>query len=261
MIQIQAIPAFQDNYIWLLSEDSSQHCLVVDPGDASVVEETLAKLDLELTGILVTHHHWDHTNGIKALTKNRNIPVYGPDNAEIDGITHPLNETDTLTVLHTEFEIFKTPGHTLDHIVYYSCPEQGDPILFCGDTLFSAGCGRLFEGTAEQMQRSFNKLRALPENTRVYCTHEYTLSNLAFAQAVEPENHSIRDYRNRVTQLRQQDRPSLPSTIELELTINPFMRTDQNSVITAVKEHAPHTALFSDAEVFGALRQWKDHFQ
>ncbi|KEQ15069.1 hydroxyacylglutathione hydrolase [Endozoicomonas numazuensis] len=261
MIQIRAIPAFQDNYIWLLSENSSQQCLVVDPGDAVVVEQSLEAWGLELSGILVTHHHWDHTNGIEALTKNRNIPVYGPDNEAITSITHPLRDSDTFTVLNTHFQILKTPGHTLDHIVFFSIPDQGDPFMFCGDTLFSAGCGRLFEGTAEQMQSSFDKLRSLPENTRIYCTHEYTLANLAFAKAVEPENHSIDNYLNRVTQLRQQHRPSLPSTIKLELTINPFMRTDQNSVITAVKEHAPDTTLSSEAEVFGALRQWKDRFQ
>ncbi|WP_062269919.1 hydroxyacylglutathione hydrolase [Endozoicomonas arenosclerae] len=260
MIQIQAIPAFQDNYIWLLSEDSSQHCLVVDPGDAVVVKEALQKQGLELSGILITHHHWDHTNGIEALTKDRNIPVYGPDNPDILGVTHILKESDALNILNTQFEIITTPGHTLDHIAFFARPKQSDPILFCGDTLFSAGCGRLFEGSAEQMQNSFYKLRALPENTRIYCTHEYTLANLAFAQVVEPENHSIEDYRNRVNQLREQNRPSLPSSLKLEMTINPFLRTDQNSVITAVKEHAPETVLSNDADVFGALRQWKDHF-
>ncbi|WP_422475128.1 hydroxyacylglutathione hydrolase [Endozoicomonas sp. ALB032] len=260
MIHIQAIPAFQDNYIWLLSEDCSQQSLVVDPGDASVVEKALDRLDLELSGILITHHHWDHTNGIETLTKNRSVPVYGPDNSAISGITHTLDGTETLAVLGTEFSILKTPGHTLDHIAYFANPDQDDPILFCGDTLFSAGCGRLFEGTAEQMQSSFNKLRALPENTRVYCAHEYTLANLAFAQTVEPDNHSIKEYRNKVIRLREQNRPSLPSSLKLEFTINPFMRTDQNSVITAVKEHAPNAPLSNDSEVFGALRHWKDHF-
>ncbi|WOG25354.1 hydroxyacylglutathione hydrolase [Endozoicomonas sp. 8E] len=260
MIHIQAIPAFQDNYIWLLCEDCSQQCLVVDPGDADVVEKALDRVNLELSGILITHHHRDHTNGIEKLTKNRSIPVYGPDNPAISGITHNLNDTEILTVLGTEFSILKTPGHTLDHIAYFAHPDQDDPILFCGDTLFSAGCGRLFEGTAEQMQSSFNKLRSLPENTRVYCAHEYTLANLAFAQTVEPDNQSIEEYRNRVIRLREQNRPSLPSSIRLELTINPFMRTDQKSVIIAVKEHAPNAALSNDAEVFGALRHWKDHF-
>ncbi|WP_257255636.1 hydroxyacylglutathione hydrolase [Endozoicomonas sp. SESOKO3] len=260
MIHIQAIKAFQDNYIWLLSESGSQQCLVVDPGEADVVEKAMKSLNLALSGILITHHHWDHTNGIQSLTKDRNIPVYGPDNAEISGITYPLNGTETLTVLGTEFNILKTPGHTLDHIAYFANPDQDDPILFCGDTLFSAGCGRLFEGTAEQMLSSLNKLRSLPKNTRVYCAHEYTLANLAFARAVEPANPSIKEYRNKVIQLREQGRPSLPSSLELEFTINPFLRIDQHSVITAVKEHAPCTVLSNDAEVFGALRHWKDQF-
>ncbi|WP_252179957.1 hydroxyacylglutathione hydrolase [Endozoicomonas sp. 4G] len=260
MLHIQAIPAFQDNYIWLLSEEHTGHCLVVDPGDADAVETALARLNLTLSGILVTHHHWDHTNGIEALTKNRNIPVYGPDNIEISGITQPLNDAQTLTVLNTRFRILKTPGHTLDHIAYFAHPDQDDPILLCGDTLFSGGCGRLFEGTAEQLHESLNKLCSLPKNTRVYCAHEYTLANLAFARTVEPGNRSIEEYRNRVIQLRKENRPSLPSSIELELAINPFMRTDQHSVITAVREHAPQAVLSGDAEIFGALRQWKDHF-
>jgi hydroxyacylglutathione hydrolase len=259
MIQVEGITAFNDNYIWLLHNEDRQ-CYVVDPGDPDVVEQYLEEHDFILQGILITHHHWDHTNGVEQLAQDHDIPVYGPDNPAIKGITVPLVEGDTVTLLNQSFTVITTPGHTLDHITYFSAPDDGVPLLFCGDTLFSAGCGRLFEGTAAQMLTSINKLRILPGTTEVYCTHEYTLSNLNFALAVEPENKDIQNHQHQVVQLRDTQQPSLPSTIGLELKINPFMRTDQQSVVSAALEHS-RLASLNDAEVFGTLRLWKDSFQ
>ena len=259
MIQVNGMLAFHDNYIWLLRNKFRQ-CYVVDPGDAEIVEHYLTVYNLTLQGILITHHHWDHTNGIEQLVYHRDIPVYGPDNLTINGITIPLQENDTIKVLDLDFTVITTPGHTLDHITYFAQQNHGIPLLFCGDTLFSAGCGRLFEGTASQIFISINKLRMLPKNTAVYCTHEYTLSNLKFALAVEPENKNIQKYQNKIIQLRNEQKPSLPSTIGIELKINPFMRIDQKSVVSAVLEHSHKTSL-NNLEVFSTLRQWKDTFQ
>ena len=213
MLSITPIPAFSDNYIWAIH--NSTGCYVVDPGEPDAVLQFIAETGLTLAGILITHHHFDHTGGIKSLTAENSIPVYGPDNQKIDGITRQVKNGDNITILGCSFSILATPGHTLDHIVYFS-NNNSNPILFCGDTLFSGGCGRLFEGTPEQMQQSLDKLADLPENTQVFCAHEYTRANLAFAATIEPENTDIQARISDVDQLRQQNRPSIPTSIGLE---------------------------------------------
>lgn len=260
-VQIHTIPAFNDNYLWLLGDQSSGKALVVDPGDSAPVHAALTRLGLTLTDILVTHHHPDHIGGVEALAAEYGCVVHGPRSDRIPQITHPVSEGDTLRLLGLTFEVLDVPGHTLDHIAYF-CPGGSDqqPWLFCGDTLFAAGCGRLFEGTAEQMHQSLGKLAALPATTRVFCAHEYTLSNLRFAVAVEPDNHTLQTRQSHVQRLREQNIPSVPFTLAEELETNPFLR----SHVAAVAESASRQnekRLHSDVEVFAALRAWKDHFR
>jgi hydroxyacylglutathione hydrolase len=256
-LSITPIPAFTDNYFWLLERAGA--AVVVDPGDAAPVERALADRKLALAAILVTHHHFDHIDGLKALTAGHAVPVYGPaaELRTIGALTDPLKEGDRvrLDALGLELEVWEVPGHTLGHIAYV-----GKTFVLCGDTLFSAGCGRLFEGTAAQLQRSLGRLAALPDATRVYCTHEYTLANLAFAAAVEPDNAAIRDEIARVRELRARSQPSLPSTIGHERRINPFLRVGDPAVVSAVRRHAgPGPS--GEGEIFAALRRWKDGFR
>lgn len=254
-INIYPIPAFQDNYIWCLSKQGQ--CVVVDPGDAQPVLEHCAKHDLILSDILITHHHWDHTNGVAPLLEHfPNINVYGPEYGAIEHLTHKLAEGDKiqLSSLACEFDILSVPGHTLDHIAYY-----GVAGLFCGDTLFSAGCGRLFEGTAEQMYQSLQKLSKLPQQTAVYCTHEYTLANLAFALKVEPDNADLLEYQSWAEQQRSQGLPTLPSAIGQQLAINPFLRSDVKDVIVTAQQYSG-VQLNNPVAVFTELRRWKDNF-
>ncbi|WP_415894249.1 hydroxyacylglutathione hydrolase [Neptuniibacter sp. PT8_73] len=257
MFSVTPIPAFSDNYIWLLKLPDSQKVAVVDPGDAAPVIAYLNDNSLELDSILITHHHYDHTDGVKELTDRYQVPVYGPHNSPFSGITNPLKENDTLDLWGQKLVIKEIPGHTLDHISYFSSTEQ--PQLFCGDTLFLAGCGRLFEGTPQQMLAAMNHFHSLPDNTEVYCTHEYSLANLAFAEAVEPDNADVKDAINQCTSLRNSDRPTLPSSIAQEKRINPFMRSDQTSVISAAKQFTHQTELDQEA-VFAAIREWKNQF-
>ena len=251
---IEAIPAFSDNYIWILIKDNS--AAVVDPGDASAVESFLSKNNLNLETILITHHHFDHTGGIIDLASKRDIKVYGPKGGHINGIEYELSENSIITILETEFHIFETPGHTLDHIAYYS--KEIDS-LFCGDTLFSGGCGRLFEGTPLQMFDSLNKFSDLPEKTKVYCTHEYTLSNLTFALEVEPDNVDLKKYFEEVSSLRNSNMMSLPSSIRLENKINPFLRTSVDQIKEKAENYANKQNL-QPVEVLAAIRDWKDNF-
>ena len=214
------VPAFTDNYIWLLAQGGK--AWVVDPGEAEPILKSLKTEKLELAGILVTHHHGDHTGGIKALLEHTNVPVYGPhDSPCSDLISHRLYEGEQIQLGNLLFSVISVPGHTLDHIAFYC---QTANILFCGDTLFSGGCGRVFEGTYEQMYDSLCKLMELPEETKICCAHEYTLSNLQFANSTEPDNRDIENYQNRCKTLRQQNLPTLPSTIAQEKKINPFFR-------------------------------------
>lgn len=254
-VGICPIKAFNDNYIWCLHNQT--HCLVVDPGDAAPVLAFCRTNNLTLSAILVTHHHWDHTDGIDALLEVfSDIPVYGPHNQKIKQITHRLSQGDNLELqqLDIKFSVLEVPGHTLDHIAYY-----GDCGLFCGDTLFSAGCGRLFEGSPQQMFDSLAKLTALPANTAVYCTHEYTMANIAFAQAVEPNNQALIEYKQWANQQREQNIATLPSSIQKELAVNPFLRCRSQELVTNVSKNIG-TTLSSEQAIFASLRSWKDNF-
>jgi hydroxyacylglutathione hydrolase len=254
---VTPIQALQDNYIWLLTHPSTQHCVVVDPGDATPVLQALKTQSLSLSGILITHHHWDHTGGIETLVQYApGTPVYGFAQEPIQHLNHPLttNQSFNLDVFDLDVHTLSIPGHTLGHIAYHI-----DGNLFCGDTLFTAGCGRLFEGTAEQMLHSLNQLKKLPPETRIYCGHEYTEANLRFALTVEPENLAIQ-HRIKATALeRARQNPTVPSTLALELQTNPFLRTHVQALKQSVESKVSH-ALRTETEVFAALRQWKDHF-
>lgn len=255
MIQISALPAFTDNYIWLLQDHSTQRCAVVDPGDAAPVQAWLdAHPGWVLSDILITHHHHDHVGGVQALKKATNATVYGPASENIPARDHGLNDNDKVHVLGWDFDVHAVPGHTLGHIAYY---HHG--LLFCGDTLFAAGCGRLFEGTPAQMHHSLSRLAALPEDTLVYCTHEYTLSNLKFAAAVEPGNPNIAARLEKVSRQRDEGVITLPSTLALEKLTNPFLRTAETSVKQKADERNGQRNQ-TPSEVFAALRAWKDTF-
>ena len=256
---IHTVPAFQDNYLWLFHQSGQRDAFAVDPGDAQPILQCLKKHDLTLAGILITHHHPDHTGGIKALLAHCDVPVYGPDSANIPQVTQPLYEGDHITLADTQFTVLEIPGHTLDHIAYSASPEDQNPVVFCGDTLFTAGCGRIFEGTAAQMYRSLQKLAALPANTAIYCAHEYTLSNLAFAAAVEPDNSALQKKIVDATKKREQGLPTVPSTLSIELETNPFLRCHLPSLALAASQHEA-SALSEPAEVMAAIRRWKDNF-
>jgi hydroxyacylglutathione hydrolase len=251
------IPAFADNYLWLLHD--GKRALVVDPGDAEPVIRGLKQYALQLESILVTHHHADHTGGVDALREATGAMVYGPANERIPTPFKPLHEGDTVHALGLDFQVLDVSGHTAGHIAFYAPKMDGKPLVFCGDTLFSGGCGRLFEGTPAQMLASLDKLGALPGATRVCCTHEYTLENLRFALAVEPDNEVLAAYRQHCLQLREQGRPTLPTSIAQEMLINPFLRTRQANVMAAAQRF--DASAFDDTTVFAALRQWKNQFK
>lgn len=253
-LRIHPIPAFQDNYIWVI--DNGQHALVVDPGTAEGVVQYLTQHHLILTTILITHHHNDHTGGIDALTEYYNPVVYGPLKEEIAGVTHGLVPGDVIDIndLGLHFAVLDFSGHTLGHIGY-SAPTM----LFCGDTLFSAGCGRIFEGTPERMFKALNSIKTLPLNTRIYCTHEYTQNNIEFALAVEPHNIALQQYAKTVNLLRQKHLPTLPTNLELELSVNPFLRTDQATLMEALASQYPK-AIQDALSLFTFLRAWKNVF-
>lgn len=258
-VEVLPIAAFSDNYFWLVRR--GHNAVVVDPGDASPVLDTLARLHARLDAVLVTHHHADHTGGVRELL--RHYPksvVYGPATERIDGIAVPLRQGDTFVVdsLNVRFEVLDVPGHTLGHIAYY-VPLHAPPLLFCGDTLFSVGCGRLFEGTPEVMHASLSKLAALPPSTLFFCAHEYTLKNIAFARQVEPANAALLERAHQAAAQRDSGRPTLPATIETELATNPFLRTSFPSVKAAAENYVGKT-LAQPAQVFAALRRWKDEF-
>ena len=260
-LSIVPIPAFVDNYFWLLV--AGRQAAVVDPGDAAPVRRALAERGLSLAAILVTHHHLDHIGGLPALPQDFAGPVYGPAGEKIRGITHPLKEGDRVALepLGVAFTIWEVPGHTLGHIAYVADGSAAEPgFVLCGDTLFSAGCGRLFEGSPQQMYGSLSRLAGLPAGTRVYCTHEYTLANLQFAAAVEPDNAQVAAEIARVRALRAAGEPTLPSTIGHERRVNPFLRGHDPAVAAAAARHAGR-ALAGAGDVFAALRQWKDGFK
>jgi len=258
MLEIIPVPAFADNYIWLLRKGNK--VVPVDPGDAAPVIAHLARDRLELAAILATHHHGDHVGGIPALLARFRVPVYGPARETIPGRTHALSEGDTILVpgIDLELAVLDIPGHTAGHIAYVAGDEE-PPLLFCGDTLFAAGCGRLFEGTPAQMVASLAKLAALPDATRIYCGHEYTLANLRFAAAVEPANARIGERRAREQAKRDRGLPTLPSNFAEERATNPFLRTEQLGVRAAAERHAGR-ALDGSTAVFAEIRAWKNAF-
>lgn len=265
MMQVTHIPAFTDNYHWLLSMDNDSRAYVVDPGDHNPVIDLIESRGLQLEAILITHRHWDHVDGIEHLLSryqngDHTIPVYGPDSPQIPQITHKLYEGDTLQLFdQVDVAVWETPGHTQEHIVYISDNNGADPLIFSGDTLFAAGCGRLLGGNADQHCESLQRIATLPENTQLYCAHEYTLANLDFAQAVEPDNQRLMERIETETQKRKKNIPTIPSTIAIERQTNPFIRINEPQVIKAVKNHSG-IELQSDKEVFAALRRWKDVF-
>lgn len=255
MITVHPLPAFTDNYIWALRR--GDEVIVVDPGDGAVVQTFLDAGALRLAAIVITHHHPDHTGGIALLRGHWDVPVYGPraEHDRIRDLTELLDDGDHVELFGERYEVIAVPGHTLGHIALYGAGR-----LFCGDTLFSAGCGRLFEGTPAQMHRSLQKLAALPPDTAVYCTHEYTQANLAFANAVEPDNDDLQARINEVRHLRDSAQPSLPSTIDLERRHNPFLRCEEPAVRAAAQRHAGRELADATA-VFAELRSWKDGFR
>lgn len=257
-MKLIALPALSDNYIWLVHD--AHHALVVDPAQAEPVLAWLQQHGLQLQAILVTHHHSDHIGGVAALRQTCAARVYGPAHESIPRPFTPLQQGDHVTALGRHFEVFDVPGHTAGHIAFFhDQPDvQGAPLLFCGDTLFSGGCGRIFDGTPAQLLASLDRLAALPGNTQVCCAHEYTLANLKFALAVEPDNLALHHYQAHCQQLRTNGLPTLPSSIAQELQINPFLRSRQPDVVRAAR--AFDTSAQDDVADFAALRRWKNQF-
>jgi hydroxyacylglutathione hydrolase len=256
-IDVIPIPALKDNYIWLLRRTGGAHCAVVDPGDAIPVIDYLQAANLQLTDILVTHHHADHTAGIPGLKQAfPQCRVYGPRSEGTHLLEYRLAQGAKLRLpeLHVEFEVLDIPGHTLGHIAYYCGPKS---LLFCGDTLFSVGCGRLFEGTAEQMYASLQRIAALSEATAIYCGHEYTMKNIAFARQVEPHNNALRAFERQALQLCDAHKPTLPTRLCDELAVNPFLRAHMVPVKQAAERYSGES-LAAPVDVFRVLRRWKD---
>ncbi|HUP28624.1 MAG TPA: hydroxyacylglutathione hydrolase [Usitatibacter sp.] len=257
MMDIHGVSAFTDNYVWVMAQ--AGRAVVVDPGDAAPVQAYLEAQGLELTAILATHHHADHVGGLPALVARWGCPTFGPAGERIAGLTRTLHEGDRFDVpgIGITLEVLDIPGHTAGHIAFVKRGE--DPLLFCGDTLFACGCGRLFEGTPPMMVASLSKLAALPGATRVFCGHEYTLANIRFAEAVEPGNRELAERRVREAAKRSRGEPTLPSTIALELETNPFLRWTAPEVVAAAERRAGRR-LAGPVDVFAEIREWKNNF-
>lgn len=253
-LRIEPVPAFNDNYLWLASRDGL--AFVVDPGDAEAIEEALAARRLQLAAIVVTHHHGDHTGGVQALKRAHGAAVYGPGGEPIPARDVALAEGDRVELLGVAFDVLAVPGHTRGHIAYHAPSIE---VLFCGDTLFAGGCGRLFEGTPAQMHASLCKFANLPGATRVYCAHEYTVANLRFARAVEPDNVALARRLAASEAMRARGEPTVPSTIALERATNPFLRCDEPAV-RAAAERQRKGASATAVDTFAAIRAWKDEY-
>ena len=258
MLNTHPIPAFKDNYIWVIHNRCN--AVVVDPGIAQPVIAFLQENQLKLDAILITHHHGDHTGGIADLRQFSNVPVYGPATEAIAGVTHPLRERDQLDfpALSLQFFVLDIPGHTLGHIAYYAAYPF--TMIFCGDTLFACGCGRIFEGTPQQMYQSLQKISGLPGTTRIYCAHEYTLSNLEFAVMLDPDNTKLIEFSEKARQLRHRNMPTIPTSPELERTINPFLRCTHHPIISRVQNQFSQSSLTDPIRIFSLLREWKNRF-
>lgn len=257
---IVGLPAFDDNYIWLIRHGAL--AAVVDPGEAAPVREALARQKLQLRAILLTHHHGDHVGGVNELVQATGATVYGPAHESLPHCDVPLVEGQQVVLpeLDLACAVYDVPGHTRGHIAYAGRAAGQAPVLFCGDTLFAGGCGRLFEGTPAQMHDSLCKLAALPAATRVYCGHEYTLSNLRWALAVDPDNTALRHWADQAQALRAAGLPTVPTELALESAVNPFLRAADPVVAQAARLHAGKT-LATTTELFAALRTWKDGFR
>ena len=256
MLQIHAVPAFKDNYLWVLAD--GPHAAVVDPGDAAPIERFLAENGLTLDAILATHHHGDHVGGLLALASHWKCPVWGPAGEDIEGLGTRLVEGDRIHVpgIEIELDVLDVPGHTAGHIAYVDTLKE---FVFCGDTLFACGCGRLFEGTPEQMVESLAKLARLPGDTRMYCGHEYTLANIRFALAVEPGNVALDRRQARDAARRGRGEPTLPATLEEEKATNPFLRCAEPEVVASAERRAGRK-LPDHVAVFTEIRNWKNTF-
>ncbi|MGB1109279.1 MAG: hydroxyacylglutathione hydrolase [Gammaproteobacteria bacterium] len=259
MIQIEPIHAFSDNFIWLLRREQSNRAVVVDPGDAAPVLDTLKQEGLDLAAILITHKHGDHVGGIeRLLVAFPNAAVFGPADEPIPGRQHALSDGDRIQVpgIDADMQVFEVRGHTEGHIAYY-CADNDPGVLFCGDTLFSVGCGRVFSGTFDQLHDSLMKIAALPDSTLAYCAHEYTLENIGFAKWVEPDNQALLDYEAQCHAKLAADENTVPSSLATEKSVNPFIRIHEASVKQAVERHYGET--YNDGRsLFRALRTWKD---
>jgi hydroxyacylglutathione hydrolase len=257
-LAVLAVPAFRDNYLWLIHD--GVHAAAVDPGDGGPILDALDAHTLSLTAILLTHHHADHIGGVPALLRRAKVPVFGPRGEAIAAVTNPLSEGDRITVpgLDLQLDVLDVPGHTRGHIAYVRA--NGEHWLFCGDTLFAGGCGRLFEGTPVQMAQSLSKLAALPDDTQVYCAHEYTLANLRFAGAVEPGNQALALRLRDDSAKRAAGLPTVPSTIGLEKGTNPFLRYREPAIVDNLVAAGKLAPGRSPIDAFAALREWKNNF-